>query len=84
MQTRWFAIIAIVLTLPSSGSGQEPNDPQQLLVQADRLAWLKNWTRAEPLYAEAQRVFSARGERVWVSDRVRSLVPRNRMVWYVG
>jgi hypothetical protein len=35
----------------------------QLVQQADRLAWLKNWTRAEPLYGEAQRLFAARGDR---------------------
>ena len=29
-------------------------DPQKLLAEADRLAWLRVWTRAEPLYAKAR------------------------------
>src|SRR5262247_1643833 len=38
------------------------SDPQRLLVEADRLAWLRVWTRAEPLYAEAHQAFVAAGD----------------------
>ena len=38
-------------------------DPQQLLAEADRLAWLKAWTKAEPLFTKAGRVFAASGDR---------------------
>jgi hypothetical protein len=40
-----------------------PKGHEQLIQQADRLSWLKNWTRAEPLYGEAQQLFAARGDR---------------------
>src|SRR5688572_3396216 len=39
------------------------SDPDQLLEQAERLAWLKAWPRAVPLYAEAERLYTARGDR---------------------
>src|SRR5580704_12676978 len=41
---------------------QNTPDPDKLLQDADRLAWLKNWTRAEPLYADAERLFAERGD----------------------
>jgi hypothetical protein len=37
-------------------------DPHQLIAEADRLAWLRVWTRAEPLYAKAREAFIARGD----------------------
>jgi CHAT domain-containing protein len=37
-------------------------DPDKLLAEADRLAWMKAWGRAEPLFAEANRLFEARGD----------------------
>lgn len=37
--------------------------PAQLLEEADRLAWLKSWVRAEPIFAEAERQFALRGDR---------------------
>lgn len=33
-----------------------------MLTEADRLAWLKNWTRAEPLFSKAEEMFSAAGD----------------------
>src|SRR2546422_693886 len=64
MKTRWFAVFvfAVLLILCTEASGQQA-DPEKLVQQADRLSWLKNWTRAEPLYGEAQRLFAARGDR---------------------
>ena len=34
-----------------------------LLTEIDRLAWLRVWTRAEPLYAEAREAFARSGDR---------------------
>ena len=42
---------------------QTGSDPDRLLQEAERLAWLKAWTRAAPLYAEAERLYVARGDR---------------------
>jgi CHAT domain-containing protein/predicted negative regulator of RcsB-dependent stress response len=42
---------------------QDGADPTKLLAEAERLAWLKAWTRAAPLYAEAEKLFAARGDR---------------------
>src|SRR5690348_14593668 len=55
-------ILALALLLPYAAA-QNPPNPDQLLEQADRLAWMKNWSRAEPLYAEAERLFETRGDR---------------------
>src|SRR5438105_173244 len=62
MRIRWSAVFALLL-LPYSASAQWAVEPEQLIQQADRLAWLRNWSRAEPLYVEAQRLFAARGDR---------------------
>jgi tetratricopeptide (TPR) repeat protein len=61
MQHAWPAIVALVLILPYSR--QDAPDPMKLLQEADRLAWLRNWTRAEPLYAEAERLFADRTDK---------------------
>ena len=37
--------------------------PENQLAEAERLAWLKNWTRAEPFFAAAERGFEARGDK---------------------
>ncbi len=42
---------------------QDTPDPQKLIEQADGLGWLRAWTRAVPLYEEAERLFTARGDR---------------------
>ena len=54
------AVLAVALLLPYSP--QDTPDPEKTLQDADRLAWVKNWTRAEPLYADAERVFTERGD----------------------
>ena len=38
-------------------------DPEKLLAEGERLAWLKNWTKAEPIFAQAERLFAERGDR---------------------
>src|SRR5829696_7432427 len=61
-----FHLVGIVGTLLaallcSPAVAQTP-DPQKLLAEADRLAWLRVWTRAEPLYAKAREAFMASGD----------------------
>jgi CHAT domain-containing protein len=38
------------------------NNPDVLLEEANRLAWLFNWPRAGPLYARAEELFKAKGD----------------------
>ena len=38
------------------------NDPEVLLEEANRLAWLFNWPKAGPLYARAEELFGTRGD----------------------
>lgn len=42
---------------------QPARDPAKLLHEADRLAWLRAWNAAEPLYLEAERLFDAVGDK---------------------
>ena len=53
--------VVVGLLLASPALAQE-SDPQKLLAEADRLAWLRAWTKAEPLFAAADREFLARGD----------------------
>src|SRR6266550_9519206 len=47
------------------------SDPQILLAEANRLAWLFNWPKAEPLYIRAEQLFKLKGdERNEVYSRV--------------
>src|SRR3989441_4835642 len=41
----------------------QASGPANLLVEADRLAWLRVWTRAEPLYARAREEFATVGDK---------------------
>lgn len=54
-----FLVACLLLAVPSLA---QPADPDKLLAEADRLAWMKLWARAEPLFVDAQRLFEARGE----------------------
>ena len=78
MQHRWLAIFAIALFLPLPRQDSPP--PEALLREADRLAWMKNWTRAESLYAAAERLFAARGDQrnaLYASvNQLRAQLPR--------
>jgi CHAT domain-containing protein/predicted negative regulator of RcsB-dependent stress response len=40
----------------------DPNDPKQLLAEANRFAWLFNGPQAEPLYARAEALFAQVGD----------------------
>jgi len=52
---------AVFLVLIGS-AGQSGPDPGTLLKEADRLAWLRAWSDAEPHFLQAQRLFAARGD----------------------
>ena len=43
-------------------AGQSGPDPSALLGEADRLAWLRAWSAAEPQFLQAQKLFAARGD----------------------
>lgn len=58
----WRAGLVVAAVLLWSPAFAQSADPQQLLAEAERLAWLKAWTRAEPLFAEAGRAFASRGD----------------------
>src|SRR3989442_11262803 len=60
---RRVGVIALIAFLCHPASAQNSSDPEQLLAEADRLAWLKAWTKAEPLYTAAAREFAARGDK---------------------
>jgi CHAT domain-containing protein len=47
----------------SSPSFAQTSNPYTLLAEAERLAWLKVWTKAEPFYSEAERLFAASGDK---------------------
>jgi tetratricopeptide (TPR) repeat protein len=38
------------------------NNPDTLLAEANRLAWVFNWPKAEPLYVRAEELFKQRGD----------------------
>lgn len=59
---RILVVVFAALFYPSA-SAQEVQNPDRLLEEAERLAWVKAWARAEPLYAEAARLYAARGDR---------------------
>jgi tetratricopeptide (TPR) repeat protein len=53
-------VIAFLIWSPASA---QDADPHKVLAEADRLAWLRVWTRAEPLYAEAREAFMRTGDK---------------------
>ena len=60
--------VALIVFTLFTGTGhsafaQSPPEPEKLIKEADRLAWLRVWTRAEPLYAQAREAFAARGDK---------------------
>lgn len=59
----WQMSLAALLAGPASSAEAQPADPHKLLAEADRLAWLRAWTRAEPMYAQARKSFAAAGDK---------------------
>jgi hypothetical protein len=43
-------------------TGSLANEPAPLLAEADRLAWLKEWVQARPLFDRAERLFIQAGD----------------------
>jgi len=56
-------VVVVVAVLMCRAAFAQTPDPQKLLAEADRLAWLRLWTRAEPLYAKAQETFTTAGDK---------------------
>jgi len=55
-----------------------------LLAEANRLAWLFNWPKAEPLYARAEELFKAKGDaRNEIYARVGRIRARSETMSYV-
>jgi len=49
-------------------------NPEILLAEANRLAWVFNWPKAQPLYARAEELFREKGDtRNEVYARVRRI-----------
>ena len=46
---------ALVVAFPARSAV----DPNAELAEADRFAWLKNWTKAEPHFAQAEKAYDA-------------------------
>lgn len=53
---------ALLALLQCSPAVAQVADPHKLLAEADRLAWLRVWTRAEPLFAKAREAFLETGD----------------------
>jgi CHAT domain-containing protein len=56
------ALLAAAFFVLVAGASQSAPDPDQVLREADRLAWLRAWSAAEPKFIEAQKLFAARGD----------------------
>src|SRR6202162_3575188 len=60
------------------------NNPEALLKNAIRLAWLFNWPKAEPLYVRAEELFKEKGdERNEVYARVGRIRAQSETMSYV-
>lgn len=56
------ALVSAAFFVLVGSMAQSAQDPDQMLREADRLAWLRAWTSAEPQFLRAQRLFAARGD----------------------
>lgn len=56
------ALLAAAFFVLVGSAPQSASDPEQLLREADRLAWFRAWSAAEPKFLEAQKRFAARGD----------------------
>src|SRR5580700_4520436 len=56
------AVYAVVFALGHSALGQQ-GEAERLIAEADKLAWLKNWQAAEPLFEKAEVLFRERGDK---------------------
>src|ERR1017187_8191140 len=51
-----------LVTFASAIGNAHAQTAADMLAEADRLAWLKNWSRAEPLFSKAAEMFTAAGD----------------------
>ena len=71
--------VADLLRDPAASS-----DPDILLAEANRLAWLFNWPKAEPLYIRAEKLFKDKGDtRNEVYSRVGSIRAQSETISWV-
>lgn len=69
MSLRPMAVVALHVSLGllacavTSLAQDQSAGPAALLAEAERLAWLRVWTRAEPLYAKAREEFATVGDK---------------------
>lgn len=56
----WLLLGAVFLCSPVFA---QPIDPQSLIAEGERLVWLRAWTKAEPLFSQAERAFATSGDR---------------------
>src|SRR6516225_7606489 len=55
--------IGVLLWAGNCVADDPPNDGNAALQAAERLAWLRNWSAALPYYRQAEREFTASGDR---------------------
>src|SRR6202166_2108293 len=77
----WRPLAQVLLSDPKTS-----NNPEALLEEANRLAWLFNWPNAEPLYVRAEELFrekrDSRNETYARVGRIRA--QSERMSWVDG
>src|SRR5258708_22782411 len=56
------AILAIALSYQAYRDRRQPNDPDWLVHQADKQAWLNDWINAAPVYHRAELLYQQRSE----------------------
>src|ERR1043165_90471 len=63
MKCSGFSTLTLLLLVCSMKGANSVAGATAALQSAERLAWLRNWTAAQPYYAEAERSFEAVGDR---------------------
>ena len=56
------AVYTVAFVLGHSAFGQQ-GEAERLIAEGDKLAWLKNWQAAEPLFEKAEVLFRERGDK---------------------
>ena len=61
---RWIGVgLFLAAVFLGSPAFAQTVDPQSLIAEGERLVWLRAWTKAEPLFSQAERAFAASGDR---------------------
>ncbi len=61
-QVRLACLLGVLVILTPVRTGLPDSPRTALLAEAEHLAWLHNWVRARPLYAEAEDLFTQAGD----------------------